>query len=732
MRTAQSAARSVSKEEAAALVRSGMWLDYGVGLSQPDVFDRALAARKSELEDVKIRSCLSVKPRAVLECDPQGEHFLMLSLHYSGYDRRQSDAGRCHYIPVNLGEIPDYYRRFMAPVDVAILKVCPADERGYFNFSATNLWHRAVIERARTVVVEVSGGLPFAVGHDNGVHRSEVDYIIQGEDDPAPELTNPAPLDVDRAVAQQIAAEIEDGACLQIGIGAMPNAVCALLLESGVLDLGVHTEMLVDGIADLYQAGRISGRCKRLDPGRIVYSFALGSRKLYHTIDRNPDFCCCPVDHTNPPHLIMQNPRVVSINNTTQIDLQGQAASESDGCRHLSGTGGQLQFVRGAYASPGGKSFICLASTYEKRGERRSRIVRTLTPGNVVTTPRSDVMYVVTEYGMVNLKGKSVPERAKAIIALAHPDFRESLEREAYESRLIPRGFTFAHASVCDDPDTQAKGLPMSANHPIATASHSTVADALVVREDRGGVAHLELNRPQQLNALSEGMLAALQRQIELIATQPEVRCVVLGGAGRAFCAGHDLAEMQAHRKLEYYRSLFETCSRFMQAIRALPVPVIARVHGIATAAGCQLVGACDLAIAADTSRFAVSGINVGLFCSTPSVALSRNVSTKRAFDMLVTGRFIDARTALEWGLINEVVPEAELDAAIERKTAEIAAKSPAAVRYGKAMFYRQQTLPLDDAYRFAGDVMARNMMENDAAEGVSAFLAKRQPRWTS
>ena len=180
---------------------------------------------------------------------------------------------------------------------------------------------------------------------------------------------------------------------------------------------------------------------KQVDVGKITYSFGLGSSKLYHAIDNNPDFQCCPVDYTNLPHLVMQNDRVVAINNTTQVDLQGQAASESDGHRHISGTGGQLQFVRGAYASRGGKSFICLASTYEKRGERRSRIVLDLTRGNIVTTPRSDMMYVVTEHGMVNLKGKSVPERAQALIALAHPDFREALEREAHEHRLIPRGF---------------------------------------------------------------------------------------------------------------------------------------------------------------------------------------------------------------------------------------------------------------------------------------------------
>ena len=433
--------RRVAADEAAGLVRSGMWLDYGAVLGQPDVFDAALARRTGELHDVKIRACLSTRPRAVLEADPEGEHFCWFNLHFSGYDRKKHDAGCAHYLPVNLGEIPDYYRRFIDPVDIAIVKACPPDADGYLNFGPSNLWHRAVIERARTVIVEVSERVPYVLGEANGVHLSEVDYLIDGDDQPLAELPNPPPTETDRAVARYITAEIEDGACLQVGIGGMPNAVCGLLAESGVRDLGVHTEMLMDGLIDLYKAGLITGARKALDPGKMVCTFALGSRYLYDAIDRNPDVHCGPVDYTNLPHVIMQNDRAVSINNTTQIDLQGQAASESDGHRHISGTGGQAQFVRGAYASRGGKSFICLASTYERHGQRRSRIVLGLTPGNIVTTTRSDMMYVVTEHGIANLKGRTVAERARALISLAHPDFREGLERDAYDHRLIPRGF---------------------------------------------------------------------------------------------------------------------------------------------------------------------------------------------------------------------------------------------------------------------------------------------------
>jgi acyl-CoA hydrolase len=443
-RVAAAPAQTISAERAASFVASDMWLDYGAGLCQPDRFDAALAARVRDVSNVKIRHCLTMRPRAVLDADPEGEHVHAFSLHFSGYDRKKHDEGRCHYIPVNLGEISDYYRRFMAPSDIVAFKTCPVDERGYFNLSAANLWHRAIVERARMVIVETSARLPYVYGEATGLHISEVDYVIEGTDHtPAPELPNPPVRDVDAAVGRLIASEIEDGDCLQIGIGAMPNAVCALLVESGVRDLWVHTEMMTDGLADLYKAGQITGARKQLNPGKVVYTFALGSQQMYATLDRNVDMHCCPVEYSNAPHIIMQNDRVVSIQNTTQVDLQGQAASESDGHRHISGTGGQLQFVRGAYASKGGKSFICLSSTYDKRGDRRSRIVLDLTAGNIVTTPRSDIMYVVTEYGMVNLKGKSIAERAKALIGIAHPDFRESLERQAHEHRLLARGVSF-------------------------------------------------------------------------------------------------------------------------------------------------------------------------------------------------------------------------------------------------------------------------------------------------
>ena len=427
--------------QAAGLVTSGMWLDYGFGVCQPDVFDKALAARVAELRGVKIRACITLRPRAHHTADPTGESILSLNWHFSGYDRRQHDAGRCNYLPLNLGEWPDLYRRFVDRVDIAVIQACPKDADGYYNFSAAASYHRALVEKARIVVLEVNPSLPYCLGRDNAVHETEVDVVIDGDGRPAAELPEAVTTDVDLAIARLVADEIRDGDCLQIGIGGLPNAICRALAQAGVRDLGVNTEMMVEGLMDLVTAGAATGARKQVDVGKAVYAFAIGSRDLYAKLDRNPAFETRAVDYTNLPHFVARNDNVVAVNSTGQMDLQGQAASESSGHRHFSGTGGQLGFVRAAYQSKGGRAIPCMPSTHEKDGLRKSRVVVDLPGGTIVTVPRTDVMHVATEYGMVCLKGKSVAERAEAMISIAHPDFREPLERQAHANGLIPRAY---------------------------------------------------------------------------------------------------------------------------------------------------------------------------------------------------------------------------------------------------------------------------------------------------
>ena len=260
--------------------------------------------------------------------------------------------------------------------------------------------------------------------------------------------------------------------------------------------------------------------------------------------------------------------------------------------------------------------------------------------------------------------------------------------------------------------------VPQAANEPI------------LLRSDEGGVTTLTLNRPTQFNSLSQALIGELQAQLDAIAKDSTVRVVVIAGAGKAFCAGHDLKEMRSDPGKAFQQQVFHQCGRMMTTLTELPQPVIARVHGIATAAGCQLVSMCDLAVAAAGARFAVSGINLGLFCSTPGVGLSRNIQRKQAFEMLVTGDFIDAETARQRGLVNRVVAADQLDAEVRKLTDSICAKSAVAVAMGKQLFYRQLEMGLDGAYQLASETMACNMMAEDAREGIDAFIEKRKPVW--
>ena len=259
---------------------------------------------------------------------------------------------------------------------------------------------------------------------------------------------------------------------------------------------------------------------------------------------------------------------------------------------------------------------------------------------------------------------------------------------------------------------------------------------SLLSRTDQDGIAHIEMTSPERLNALSDGMLAALQAEFDGLKTNTDIRAVILSGTGKAFCAGHDLKEMQAGRQAEdagaaYFADLFSRCGNLMQTIQSVPQPVIAQAHGIATAAGCQLVATCDMAVAADNTRFGVNGVNIGLFCSTPMVALTRNIPRKQAFEMLTTGRFIDASEAEHLGLINTSVPEAELASATRKLAETVAGKLAAAVKIGKSAFYTQAQMTTAEAYAYTGDVMVENMLQRDTNEGISAFLEKRKPDWS-
>jgi len=432
----------VSADEAVKVIKDGDWVDYGWGTSTPDALDKALARRTDELKDVKLRGGIVLAPLAIFEREDAGEHFSWNSWHMSGIERKLISRGCAYYAPIRYSELPRYYRDIDCPDDVVMIQVAPMDNHGYFNFGPNASHFSAMCETAKHVIVEVNENVPICLGGtENVIHISQVDAIVEGENPPMRELGTGGPAtEVDKKVAQLIVDQIPNGACLQLGIGGMPNAVGSLIAESDLKDLGVHTEMYVDAFVDIAKAGKITGAHKSIDRYRQVYGFAAGTKKLYDYIDNNPELMSAPVSYTNDIRSVSALDNFISINNCVDIDLFGQISSESSGIKHISGAGGQLDFVMGAYLSNGGKSFICCSATFtDKQGQMHSRIRPTLAEGSVVTDTRANTHYVVTEYGMVNLKGLSSWQRAEALISIAHPDFRDELIAEADKMHIWRR-----------------------------------------------------------------------------------------------------------------------------------------------------------------------------------------------------------------------------------------------------------------------------------------------------
>lgn len=432
----------VSADEAVKIIKSGDWVDYGWCTGTPDALDKALAKRTDELKDVKLRGGILLKPLAVFEREDAGEHFCWNSWHMSGIERKYISRGFAYYSPIRYSELPRYYRDSIQPDDVVMLMVAPMDKHGYFNFGPNASHLTAMCETSKKIIVEVNENMPRCLGgFENGVHISDVTYIVEGDNPPIGELGGGGPAtDVDKAVAKLIVDEIPNGACLQLGIGGMPNAVGSLIAESDLKDLGVHTEMYVDAFVDIAKAGKINGSKKNIDRFRQAYAFGAGTKKMYDYMDENPELMSAPVDYTNDIRSISAIDNFISINNTVDLDLFGQVNAESAGVKHISGAGGQLDFVLGAYLSKGGKSFICCSSTFTtKDGQVKSRILPTLNPGSIVTDTRANIHYLVTEYGMVNLKGLSTWQKTEAIISVAHPDFRDELIAEAEKMHIWRR-----------------------------------------------------------------------------------------------------------------------------------------------------------------------------------------------------------------------------------------------------------------------------------------------------
>ncbi|WP_312650675.1 acetyl-CoA hydrolase/transferase family protein [Aminipila sp.] len=424
-------------EEAVKVVKSGDWIDVAVSLGFPTLLDAALAKRKEELTDVKVRGYLVLQPIQMVEHDPERKHFIYNSWHCSAYERKLCDRGLCNYIPMIYRNVAEYYRRYLT-VNVAMMAVPPMDEHGYFNFSINNATARATMDVADVIILEVNENLPRVYGgHEEMIHISEVDFVVEGPHEPLLTLSTPPATETDQIIAKYIVNAMVDGSTIQLGIGGMPNAVGKMIAESDLKNLGMHTELMVDAYLDMHKNGKLTNQKKNINKRKGTFGFALGSQELYDWACENPGLVTYPIDYINAPETICQLDNFISINNCIAVDLYGQICSESTGTRHISGTGGQLDFLTGAFLSKGGKAFICMTSSFiDKEGNTKSRFYPTFSRGDIITNPRSQGFYLVTEYGMVNLAGRSTWEKAEMLISIAHPNHREQLIKAAEKQKI--------------------------------------------------------------------------------------------------------------------------------------------------------------------------------------------------------------------------------------------------------------------------------------------------------
>jgi len=437
--------KTVTADEAARVVKSGDWVEYAFGVCCANEFDKALAKRKDELSDINIRCDIGAYPHYTLEAD--NSVFTWNSWHTAGYDRQWIGDG-LYYIPMKFHEAPMMTRKDCVPDTVFVAQVSSMDEHGNFSWGAGAPSSMAAFETAQIRILEVNDQMPRVLGGcQEGCHISQIDYLFEVSN-PLPTLPDPEPSDVDKAIASSVVDSLVDGCSIQLGIGGIPNAVGAMIAVSDLKDLGVHTEMYVDAYVKMTEAGKVTGKYKNIDKYKQVFSFAMGSKKVYDFIDDNPSAISYSVDYTNNPLVIAQLDKFVSINACIEVDLFGQVCSESVGTKHISGTGGQLDFVEGAYKSNGGQSFICMPSTKNIKGKLVSTIKPMLTPGAIVTDPRSATHKIVTEYGVANMKGKSTWERAEALINIAHPDFRDELIADAKKMNIWRRSNKLSVPSV--------------------------------------------------------------------------------------------------------------------------------------------------------------------------------------------------------------------------------------------------------------------------------------------
>jgi len=688
----------IKAEDVAELISPGDRIICGHANAWPGKIMEAIAKVPQNIKPIIVSHARVEDELGYLEDKGKGGQFFLNALMLGPTSRRAMTEGVADFIPNKLSLVPKLINEKLN-FEKVILHLSPPDKYGFCSFGTCVSYLPAALKKAKKVIAQINEFMPTTFG--THVHISVLDYIVEynqevGESYPV-SISN-----IEQDIGNYVCELIGDCSTLQLGIGSIPNAVLKAILDNNIKDLGIHSEMISDGIVDLFEAGNINCSKKTIDPGKIIVTFVMGTKKLYEFIHRNPFIEFRPADYTNDPFVIAQNDKLIAINSALQVDITGQINAESIGTSLYTGTGGQLDFASGAAKSRGGKFIIAMPST--ALGGKVSRIVPTFDPGTTVTTPRSLADYIITEYGIASLKGENLAQRAKKLIRIAHPDFRDWLKHEAEKRN--------------ENYERISEGKKLHQFNKI-----------LYQKEESIGV--VLLNRPEIKNAIDFEMYKEIGAAIDLAENDPDVRVVIITGNEKTFSSGGDVAAMVNMSSWEAF-NLSKVAHDVLIKIEHSLKPTIAAINGYAFGGGFELALACDLLVVDENSKMGLLEINLGIIPGSGGIQrLTRLIGLPQARKLLFTGQIIEAEEARKFGLIAEVAPKGETLNVAKVLAQKIIAKGPIATYFTKLALNEGLRQNMSAALAIERNFFALLFSTEDQKEGMRAFLEKRHPNYT-
>jgi 4-hydroxybutyrate CoA-transferase len=698
-----------SAEECAKQIASGDVIWLPPVNSAPNELVSAIARRYAELEGVHIWSALQLRLFEFMK-PGMSDHIKYHTLFMGALERKLYPLGAIDVHSVSFEYLEPMFHDSIRP-NVLVAEVSEPDEHGHVCFgpSGGTINHLA-LKTARTIILQVNPNVPFIHGERNGMNIRDAHYICTSNEELI-EIPPSIPTETEKAIAERIIAEIPDGACIQLGLGGLSESIGYGLVARK--NLGVHTEMFTQSMKDLMENGVITNSGKRENAGVSVIGFGLGNRKFYEFLHNNRTIRQLPINEVNHPLNIMRNDAMISINSCVSVDLTGQVTSEGIGNRQISGTGGALDYVKGANFAKNGKAFMVLESSkVSKSGERVSNILGDLPEGTPITIPRSETDYVVTEYGIAHVKNMTLRERAIALVSIAHPKFRKYLANHAITKGLIK--------------EEDLKEIAFEK----FIEEHS---GEMVAYRSEDGICTITLNDDGSLNALGSKMQEELLQYLETADLDPFVSVVILTGAGRGFSSGGNIKEMlnaSTPTSLDQYaKSSTRNVGQVTLAIRNMLKPVVAKVRGSAAGAGMNIALACDFRIVSNDSKFIEAFVNIGLLPDAGGISLlSRIVGPAKATELIFLGGSVSPKDAEHLGLVTRIVPGEDIDAQTQELAEKLRSLPSQSLRKMKDLINQDSYSGLAVSIDREVEGQRHLAQTRDFGEGVNAFIQKRRP----